>query len=519
MYVGPGATCDPNNTCVPPSGADCDSSAECTLENEPICDLVAADPSCRGCETDDECKAKDSGTPICRANGVCVDEMAPECVNSDGCNDKPETPICDTSMGMCVRCNDVNDPDACSDVGGGNVLYCATTGDNAGSCVQCLDDTHCNADKPVCDPATNTCVGCTEHSQCAEHSGACGGEGACASEDDVIYVVKDATDTTTCSRATPCGNLNAALNLVTATRKFIVINDEVPQIYAEHLALTPPTGNVTIIGNGASILGTNNEAVIDLSGGADATLVGLTVDNANTGNLAEGIHCLGSKVSIETSIVLGAAGIGVSVNGCSLTIERSKITANDGGGIDVRDSSFSIVNSFITGNGRDTGTTTSNFGGVRIINADEYAPQFFAFNTVAENRAGAGAAASGVQCSVNSISMVTATSSIIRKGYGGRPTLAGDCVWRNSNVEDGESVSALAPTGMGNSYMDCSLADDGTGVFRIDAGTPCDNAGQPDTGVLVDYEGKDRSATAPDMGADELDDSGAPTPASAKRTK
>jgi hypothetical protein len=507
--LGPGSTCNTErNSCLPPPGAGCSDDDECTLANEPICDLTLGEPACRRCNVNLECETKNGETPFCSPDGACIDMMPPQCVDSGGCATTPETPICDTDVGMCKPCNEVDAQDACEALQEG-VPYCAGDGDNAGSCVQCLDETHCSSGKPVCDQAANTCVGCTEHAQCAEYSGVCGGE-ACVAEDDVIYVVKGAMDTKTCSRSTPCGNLTDALELVTATRRFIVIEDETPGIYAEHLALAPPTGNVTIIGNNATILGTDNKATIDVSGGAIVALEGLTVDHANTGSLAEGVHCQDSTVSIESSIVRDAAGIGVSVNGCSLTIERSIITANLSGGIVITDSSFSIINTFITGNGKDTGTPTSNLGGVRIDNLNEKEPQFFAFNTVAENRGGLGATASGVECSVNPLSTVAVTSSIIRKGAGGRPTLAGDCVWRNSNVEDGASVSALAPADMDNNYLDCALADDGTGVFRIDTGSPCDNAGQPNTGVLVDYEGKARSAMTPDMGADELDANPAP---------
>ena len=58
-----------------------------------------------------------------------------------------------------------------------------------------------------------------------------------------------------------------------------------------------------------------------------------------------------------------------------------------------------------------------------------------------------------------------------------------------------------------NNYDDCGLADDGSGLYRFTAGSPCDNGGEADTGINVDYEGQPRPATpgtAPDMGADEI---------------
>jgi hypothetical protein len=503
-----GWTCDMDmNRCVPPPGAGCGSDAECLLDVEPICDLDAEMPTCRACFSSEECRAKNGTTPFCNTNtGRCTQEVPPECTTSANCM-SATAPICDTVADECKPCNDAGGDAACEARNGDAAPFCVAQGDGVGSCAQCLDSAACTADAPVCDPTARTCGACKEHSDCAAFSGVCGDGGACAAESDVLYVVKSGTSVDMCTRAMPCGTVNAALALVSGTRRYLLLDD---QIYAEHLDLEDIA--VTIIGENATILGTESRPVVSIANDVDLELEGLIVRSALASTTAAGILC-SSSVNSSTILLRNVnvrdnGGVGIGITRCSFRLERSMIANNTGGGIDISNADFSIVNSFILANGKDTGTAPlSTLGGVRIINADVYEPQFFAFNTVAANRAGTSAAAGGVQCSVNASSTVVATSSIIRKGLGGKPTLAGDCVWNNSNVEDGAGLSALAPMENGNHYDDCGLADDGGGIYRVTTGSPCDNAAQADTGVDVDYEGESRPATPgmpPDMGADEL---------------
>lgn len=55
----------------------------------------------------------------------------------------------------------------------------------------------------------------------------------------------------------------------------------------------------------------------------------------------------------------------------------------------------------------------------------------------------------------------------------------------------------------GNLYEDCGITGSG-GILSIAAGSPCQDAAEPDTGIDVDFEGDPRPQDTPDMGADEL---------------
>lgn len=108
---------------------------------------------------DPDTTGTDGGTETSSTTGVPVD-----CVEASGefgaaC---PENaPFC--VDGTCVGCTNPQ-ADGCAETGapGGDVC------DDSGACVVCneVDATACNEGTPACDPLTNLCVPCTEHSQC-----------------------------------------------------------------------------------------------------------------------------------------------------------------------------------------------------------------------------------------------------------------------------------------------------------------------------------------------------------------
>ncbi len=143
-------------------------------------------------------------------------------------------------------------------------------------------------------------------------------------------------------------------------------------------------------------------------------------------------------------------------------------------------------------------------GGVLIKNVRTVSPQRFAFNTVADNEAGPDAEAGGAFCKTSLTSDAIATSNIIMEGFGGKPAVGGDCTWVYSNIEDKADIPGAIAADETNIDANCMLTDRPDGLQAIDAASSCVNAGQDDTGILLDYDGATRPATAPDMGADEL---------------
>ncbi len=335
--------------------------------------------------------------------------------------------------------------------------------------------------------------------------------GACIVADNVIYVVEGGTSTSPCDSASPCGSLEDALALVSQSRRFILLDDKA---YGEHLDLEDI--NVTIIGNNASILGLRNEPVITVSDDVTLTMERVEIRSAVGGTNTDGIRCLSigsSTVQLKDITVRSNGGIGIRTNGCELVLESSVVQNNLGGGVNISNSAFTIVNSFILSNGSSAAASPSNLGGVRITNNDPLAPQVFAFNTVTQNQTGSVARASGVDCSVNDISTVLATSSIVRKDSASKPAVSGSCAWVFSNIQDRASItppdSVAAPS---NNDADCMLTNNPDGLPVIAEESACQNTGQPladitieiDADLEVDYQGNSRLATPPDMGADEL---------------
>jgi len=181
-----GATplCDSaTNTCVGClSNRDCPSSA-------PVCDPSTR--RCGPCRTDNDCSAR-AGTTTCATSGSnagrCVqctssnraactgatsvcDDTTNTCVGCLSNRDCPSsTPVCNPSTRRCGPC--ARDAD-CSERPG--TPACATMGMNMGQCVQCTSDssTACMAATPVCDPRSNTCVGCLSNRDCPSSAPVC----------------------------------------------------------------------------------------------------------------------------------------------------------------------------------------------------------------------------------------------------------------------------------------------------------------------------------------------------------
>jgi Right handed beta helix region len=444
---------------------------------------------------------KNQETPFCSPSGACIDMMPPQCVDSDGCAQTPLTPICDTDVGMCKGCDEVDDQDACEALQEGAVPYCA--GD--GSCAACLEHDHCGSDAPVCDPDAKTCGACKQHSDCVLRSDVCGGDGKCIPASEVVYVAKSGSDNGDCIQGAPCASLPYARDKVQTdnlNKHVIRILDADNYAGTAGGAFTLSGIDVTIFAVGATLTSIdNNRPVIDIGVNTDLTLDGVIVNTNASG--ADGVRCQSSdsRVTLQKVTVTGNRGVGINVSGgCELIADRSLISGNLGGGIKILGAPFTITNNYIL----DNGGTSSSFGGIQILNSDGGATQVLAFNTIWNNNASSTADTRGVDCDLPGGSPLTATSNILRGGSGGLGLLKRDnCDWVYSSIE-GLPVDLMRD---GNIDDACNLTPDAANLPRIDAVSMCKESGEPGTGIGIDYDGDlrpDGSDTdKPDIGADE----------------
>jgi hypothetical protein len=139
------------------------SEIECALSpGSPICPLnlvcdsskVPGDPAaglCVGCISSADCPA---GSVCDVTNNACVQGQcasAADCDDGDPCTINP----CNTATHTCGPVSAVVCPSG---------KVCAPSGQNAGTCVECISSADCSAG--VCDVTSNTCVACVSAADC-----------------------------------------------------------------------------------------------------------------------------------------------------------------------------------------------------------------------------------------------------------------------------------------------------------------------------------------------------------------
>jgi hypothetical protein len=182
------------NTCVRCLGhSDCSGAS-------PICSAHA----CAACTSASECNAATSGAaPVCTASGGCV-----QCTQNSDCGSVAGKPFCDTVANKCVQCladsacsgstpicSSTKSCTACTASSqcaakSGNAPACATSGTNAGACVDCVDDVTCSGTTPICEKGSNKCRRCEADSECTASPGVCMNhqDGRCATSSETIIV-------------------------------------------------------------------------------------------------------------------------------------------------------------------------------------------------------------------------------------------------------------------------------------------------------------------------------------------
>ncbi len=146
------ATCSSTGTCVEtnrPEGTSCPAG---------VCDGAGR---CVGCSTNEDCPGD---SPYCNVtSATCV-----ECLYTPHCDDANPCTRDKCVDGICTHVISLRPPSSCT-LPGGDPGVCNRSGD----CVACLDDIHCAAPSPYCDPTTNDCVACLTNDQCTDAAPYC----------------------------------------------------------------------------------------------------------------------------------------------------------------------------------------------------------------------------------------------------------------------------------------------------------------------------------------------------------
>jgi len=341
---------------------------------------------------------------------------------------------------------------------------------------------------PICDPTTMFCRGCYSDAECGASEVCTESDGTCHNASNALFIAPTGSGAT-CSRSSPC-TFTTALNQTANNQRIIVVLDgnytaqfNVSSFSSNSLTISgedrDPAGATvsSSITAGISIAASNKPVVIEgLTVGPTAaqgilnngvlTLSHMHVRNATM----SGVASPGQGLTVLDSVVSSNNTRGIDTNAGPLVIERTQIYDNPLGGLDITNVSFSVENTIIARNG----SSTSNFGGVRIQNVGGQSPQVFQFNTVTLNMATADA---GMQCPAS----LVVDSSIVTEAI-----MTGGC------------TAVFSIIGTATDPVFVSATD-----YHLQPGSPGVDMANPDATITTDIDEQNR-AGARDIGADEV---------------
>ena len=361
--------------------------------------------------------------------------------------------------------------------------------------IACIDG--CPAGMPVCDVASSTCRRCVADADCP---GACHElAGTCTTVAQTIYVSAMGADNATCSEASPCASLGAAIGVASPMRRMIRIEDGTyaqafslrndailsgPDLDPAGVQITANPGGgsnqadsqTTSVIEGVTIAAPNNEGIVNRG---TLTLSHVTITNAQR----HGIDNRGGTLIVRDSRIVGSDLNGITSNS-TLDVQRTHVLDSKTGGINSTGTA-TIINCVIANNG----STQPQFGGARLGGS----MNVFRFNTLARNGAPAGGVA-GVECNTP----VTIESSIFANAGGFFTSeINGMCSARYS------LFSSNAPAGMGN-VTGAPMFVNAMSDHHLIAGSPAIDKADPASTESLDFEGGGRpTGVARDIGADE----------------
>lgn len=462
--------------CKTPNGA-CDvNTGKCvSCVRDDQCDGGACDPrvgaathfSCVSCYANAPAPAADGGAdagtdasgdagprgqcapskPYCEERG----DAAPlntciECRTTDDCKN-PSKPVCDPTSSACIGCSV---DDNCKQRFPATPVCVPSPG--SGACVACTDSkTHCKGGStPICG-SDNKCHPCTKDSECTVYGadpGVCVA-GACLTNDDVIYVSNKAGG--------DCGKGNGTLNT-----PFCYLASA-----ADALKTANGTGKRAIVVRGPDAVPSAATFATSVSviGQQSARLGPFDVNTAALVNVMSGDVTLRDLIIADAS---GLNGVGVQALGGTLHMTRCKVLGNTSG-ISLAGAAFDITNTIVGGNLTGNAVTLRAFTGA--------GPKTFAFNTVADNTGAGVVCASGTSYEI--------VNSIVTGNGAGQ--VSSDCVFKDKCAT--ECSGANPPL---------------TTTYHLQSGSACIDKAMGDL-PTVDIDGDSRpQGQAGDCGADEL---------------
>jgi hypothetical protein len=462
------------------------AGAQCKRVNGAYCDDVRPCPSGFACDLDArECSLVSTGGG--GDLGGVPGDMA-------GCSCGGPTPICVATS--CVSCLSTSDGDGACAAVSPSTPYCDPSGDAAGACVGCLDNSQCSAPTAFCDAATHACRGCIRDSECASlvcdltPTEGSTTRGTCVPIAMVEYV--DGAATTIgdgLTPTTPRQKIQDALNHATGGDKRPYVHVAAGTYNESNVGVTNSTSYI-VGADGAIVAPTSGDA---LSAGSNGSLtVRNLVVTAKGGN---GVNCQNGSFTAYRSQFVGSSQSGVYANNCNLLLDADWIDGNSGGGIYIGGGNFQVFNSIITNN--------INQGGLYQLGSGTTTA--FVNNTVADNKASGTIA--GVNCSTTSALLVRNSILWNNKGTAGTIVAETNC---SSDFDASDDPSA-GP----QSTIDLTIQMPGfTGTtpsspasYHLASGSPCISEATPMTAPDHDYDLEprpDATTLKPDIGADEL---------------
>ena len=351
----------------------------------------------------------------------------------------PERPYC-AEAGVCGGCTVLPAGMGCAELDAKKPLC----NPDDGKCVECTLDNQelCGGAEPACNPSTNACEGCFEHSHCPD-SGACDiAARKCFPTDKVLHIRLGLPGQAPCTDKVAQGNSGTESNpycffdaaLAHAQKDgpssgwiFKFMQTDWQQFYQPNLAISgfdSPVTYALIHEPGSPENGDRHTRFLDggtiVAVGTDVTVYinnfGIEAVNPASDS-AHGLLCLpGARVFLDDSYVNGARGPGIRSIGCEVHLRRSAVTQGWTEGIDIVDSELHMVNSSITNNTFHVGF---NGGGVAAGNAKID----ILYSTIIGNNNELMAGGDSINCRDDLVTGAIRNSVIGRKSMGNNPSI------------------------------------------------------------------------------------------------
>jgi len=460
---GEGDSCEPGLVCA--SMRCVDDGVDTTTSSGPV---TTTDPTTTPATATEVGTSGDSSSSGSETGGS---ECAPADGSPNDACDDPTKPYCGVE-GACVGCDAID----CTQIP--ETPACGA----AGACVECTEAQSgaCGDTTPICDVASNTCIGCSEHDEC--DSGACDrATGACFATS--LYVDRAAPcDTGDGSPGAPFCEIADAVAKVSANAATVVRVKPSASPYVKKVdvgsnlkvaIVRDGVGTVRIEVDGADSMQVN-----------DGTTVYLQNLQISKGTVNKGIICLGGTVWLERSQLIERKGLGIDGVDCQVKLRQSRMYLNLGGGIKLNGGSLSLVNSYVVTNG-------GAFSAVAGITLTNLATLDAVFSTIADNDGKAGVEDS-LECAGQGA--VSLRNSIL---FGKSAATSVDCL---KAAASNSVFDAAGLMGAGNMVINALdpmwFVSPETGNFAIFGDTPFKDvavwqAGDPS----VDYDDTQRPAS------------------------